>query len=130
MAFLKVLKYYWWFLFYSAYWTAYNLGEKDEPEGNAIYYFNLLIGFHFFGIVQLILFWGYDFTAEIGVGVCVLAALIIPYLAFRKGNRYKTKSEEFKFLKDASTAKMRHILLITQALWSIIFVAFGGLIRM
>lgn len=127
---LRRISYSWWFLFYSAYWTAYHLGEKEEPESNAIYYFNLLIGFHLFGIMQLVKYWVYDFSIPVLVSVCVLPALIIPYLSFRKGKRYKTKIDEFKFLKGNSNARKRYILLIILSLWSVLFVAIGGIIRM
>ena len=129
MKFRKII-YGWWYLFYSAYWTAFNLGEKEEPESNAIYYFNLLIGFHLFGIMQLAKFFGHNFSITVLISVCVLPALIIPYLSFKKGGRYKTQIEKFKFLKDANNAKMRHTLLIILSLWSVLFVAIGGIIRM
>jgi hypothetical protein len=127
---LKKVIYYWWYLFFSAYWTAFHLGERDEPESNAIYYFNLLIGFHLFGIMQLIKFLGYDFSISVLVGICVFPAIAIPYFSFKKGNRYIKKIDDFKFLKDTSYAKKRHSLLIILSFWSIIFVAIGGIIRM
>ena len=126
----KKLNFSWWYLFYSAYWTAFHLGEKEEPESNAIYYFNLLIGFHLFGIMQLIKFWGYNFSVAVLIIVCMLPAIIIPYLSFKKGERFKRKKEEFIFLKEASNAKKRHILLLVLSIWSILFVALGGIIRL
>jgi hypothetical protein len=124
------ITYSWWYLFYSAYWTAFNLGEKEVPESNAIYFFNLLIGFHIFGVMQLLKFFGYDFPIVVLISICVIPALTIPYFSFKRGYRYKARMDEFKFLKGNNKSKTRHILLIALSLWSILFVAIGGIIRL
>ncbi|HLN71819.1 MAG TPA: hypothetical protein VK205_00890 [Prolixibacteraceae bacterium] len=126
----KKITYSWWYLFYSAYWTAYHLGEKENPESNAIYYYNLLIGFNLFGLAQLAKFKGYDLSITILVIMCVLPAILIPYFSFDRGNRYKQKMNEFKFVKNKTHARQRHILLLVLAIWSILFNAIGGIIRM
>lgn len=127
---LKRITYSWWYLFFSAYWTAYHLGETEEPEGNAYYLLNVLIGLNIFGVMQFLKFTGYNFSITALIIICVLPAIIIPYLSFKKGNRYKMRMSEFEFLKEGCNAKKRYILLILISLWSVLFVAIGGVIRM
>lgn len=124
------ITYAWWYLFFSAYWTAFNLGEKKAPEDNAVYIFNYWLGLNLFGIMQLIKFLGYTFSVIVLISICVFPAIAIPYFSFKKENRYRKRIDEFNFLKDTCYAKKRYLLLIILSLWSVLFVAIGGIIRM
>lgn len=127
---LKKITYYWWYLFYAAYWTAYHLGEKENPESNACYLLKVLIGFNMFALLQLALYLGYNLSITMLFIICILPAALIPYFSFEKGNRYQLRLNEFKFLKNQSYAKKRYVLLIVLAFWSLLFSAIGGIIRM
>lgn len=126
----KKITYSWWYLFYSAYWTAYHLGEKENPESNACYLLKILIGFNMFALFQFGLYFGYAFSTTLFFIVCILPAALIPYFSFERRSRYKLRMNEFKLLKNQSYARKRHILLIVLAIWSILFSAIGGIIRM
>jgi hypothetical protein len=49
----KIINFYW-KLFFSAYWVAYYLVEKDDPQINATYFLILLSGLNFTGVVFII----------------------------------------------------------------------------
>ncbi len=125
----RVIIYSWWYLFYSAYWTAYYLGEKHTPESNANYLLNILILLNIFGIMQLFAFFGYKVSIPTLLIICILPAYSIPYLSFQKKDRYKIRMKEFKFLRNVNSAKKRHLLLIFLSIWTISFVAISNIIN-
>lgn len=122
--------FYWWYLFFSAYWTAFLFGERKEPENNASYLLNVLIGLNLFGVMEFVKYFGCNFSIATIITICVVPAIIIPYLSFKKGLKYKRKLKEFEFLKEDEYKRKRYAILVLTSTCSIVFVAIGGIIRM
>jgi hypothetical protein len=127
---LKRINFYWCYLFFSAYWTAFSLGEKKEPESNANYLLSVIIGLNLFGIFEFIKYLGYNLPIIWLVIICVVPAITIPYYSFKMDSKYKKKLIDFDFLKTEENKKKRHTILLLISIWSVFFVALGGILRM
>ena len=130
MVFIKKIEYYWWFIYYSAYWTAYIYGERDNPKSNACYFMNVLIFLFLFGILEFCIFFGLEVSLLLIIFLCLIPAYLIPYLIISKDFRYKKKMKQFEFLKERKYNIKRNVLLLVIALLTTSFVALGGFIRM
>lgn len=127
---LNKIKYWLWYLFFSVYWTAHELGEKEKPHENAKYYLILTIALNIFGIFEILLFYGFYLNAYLVVFGAALVGIIITNRFFFRKNVFVSKLPEFSSLQEKSYKFKRYKLLIFVALWTICFVAFGGVIRM
>ena len=110
---MRYIKYFLWYLFFSAYWTAYNLGEKIRPESNATNFIMFAIGLNLFALFEMALLFGYKFSGIILFLFCVLPAVLIPYLLFTQNKVFKSKIEQFRFLNTREYNRKRYILLIS-----------------
>jgi hypothetical protein len=126
---MKRLIYYWWYLFFVAFWTAHSLGEKKAPESNAIYFLSFILGLNLFGFFEVLKYFGFNLSITMLIIFCLVPAIMIPYLSITKDNKFNNKKSEFEFLKDEKNKKKRFGILIVLSIWSILFVAFGGFIR-
>lgn len=121
-----------WKLFFTAYWTAYNLGEKDSPEINASWLIILIFGINGFSILFLIMFinGGTLPTPKISVSLVLIISIIINLnVLFSKKNGYKKKIEEYKFLGKTENKKSGNRLLIVLSLGSILIMAISALLN-
>jgi len=126
---MKRLNYFLWYFFFSAYWTAYELGEKRNPKSNASYLLSLNIGWNLFGLFQILLLFGYQKPTLLLIGLCLIPAVFIPYFLTNNKKEYLKKNEEFAYLKNIENKRARYILLISITLWSIAFVAIVAVLR-
>lgn len=118
-----------WYFFFSAYWTAHELGEKRNPESNASYLLALNIGWNLFGMCQIGLYSGYKISNVLLIIFCLVPAIFIPYYMTKSKSRFQKKSAEFAYLRDQKLKRRRYILLIMLTLWSIGFVAGIAVLR-
>ncbi|QKJ32095.1 hypothetical protein HQ865_20780 [Mucilaginibacter mali] len=118
---LKAIKHYWWLLFFSAYWTAVQWGEKRNPRNTAIYHFTFLILLNLSGILQIGLLYNIKLSGLQFTVFCALPAFIIPYLAFKKGRTYHERFLEFYYLNNPTYRKSRMIRVIGSLTLSIAF---------
>ena len=127
---LKRMNYYIWYLFYSAYWSAYELGEKDSPQGNANYLLTIIFGVNLFTICQLLSLFDIKLHIFYLVGICAGIPIFINRYYFLRKNRFKEKFNDFKFLKTPAYKKRRYILLVFIVLCSVLLLALAGILRM
>ncbi len=123
------INYYWWYLFFSSYWTAYELGEKNKPEENAKYFIGFIIGLNMFALFQILLLYGIQVNTYIFVPLCFLTGIIIVNRIYFHKNRYIKMKESFLFLQNSSNKSKRYKVLFLTAIWSIAFVAAIAVMR-
>jgi len=127
---LKRMNYYIWYLFYSAYWSANELGEKDSPEENANYLLTIIFGINLFTIFQLLSLFDIKLPILFLVGICTGTPIFINRYFFLRENRFKEKFNEFKFLRTPAYKKLRYLLLVLIVLCSVLVLALVGILRM
>lgn len=127
--FLRRFKFFFTYLFFSVYWTAYELGEKDKPEENSKYFITLTIALNVVALFEILIFYGVKLNAYLVVFLSWAVAASTVHLLFFKKNIYRTKFEKFEYLKHAPYKKKRYAIMIVIALWSIAAVALGAIIR-
>jgi len=111
---LNKINYYWWYLFFAAYWSAYNWGLKGNPKSNASLLINLILLFNLSAMFQIGLLFGCKLSFiwfAILVGV---PALVIPYRSLENGKKFKIKFAEYQFLqaKESNYKRNKFILLV------------------
>lgn len=127
---LKRMNYYIWYLFYSAYWSAYELGEKDSPQGNANYLLTIILGVNLFTIFQLLSLFDIKLPIFYLVGICAGIPIFINRYYFLRKKRFKEKFNDFKFLRTLAYKKRRYLLLVFIVLCSVLLLALAGILRM
>jgi hypothetical protein len=94
---LKMIKYYYYFIFFNAYWSSFDIGENDVPRQNAIFYMSLLEIF-FIGGVSFTLH-SFDVINNLNLlilgGVAIM--LLLNYTTLSKA-KFDDKFDEYKFL--------------------------------
>ncbi len=108
---IKKIKYYYYYLFYNAYWTSFDIGEKTVPRQNAVYYMSLLelflIGSISFGLYSI----GVPININISVAVGVTIILILNHFALSK-DKFNDYYNKYKFISK-KTRKQRMWLFFT-----------------
>jgi hypothetical protein len=127
---LKRMNYYIWYIFYSAYWSAYELGEKDSPQGNANYLLTIIFGVQLFTICQFLSLFDINFPIFFLVGICVGIPIFINRYYFLRKKRFKEKFNDFKFLRTPAFKKRRYLLLAFIVLCSVLLLTLSGILRM
>lgn len=121
--------YFVWYFFFSAYWSAYELGEKANADKNASYLTGLNIGWNLFGLCEIILYNGYPFSTLFMVISCLIPAVSIPYFLTSDRKNFLEKMNKFTFLRDSKFKRTRYLTLFGTTLWSIAFVAGVAVLR-
>lgn len=124
------MNYYIWYLFYSAYWSAYELGEKDSPQGNANYLLTIILGVNLFTIFQLLSLFDIKLPIFYLVGICAGIPIFINRYYFLRKKRFNEKFNDFKFLRTPTYKKRRYLLLVFIALCSVLLLALAGILKM
>ena len=117
----KILRYCIWYLYFSAYWTVFNWGEKTKPRNNASNFMSLTILINLSAIYQILVYFGYPVSILFVIFFCALPAFIIPYLLFQSDKVFNLKFKEFEFLRGNECKQKRIIVIFSIASFSIIF---------
>jgi hypothetical protein len=119
----KIIEFYW-KLYFSAYWVAYYLGEKDDPQINATYFLVLVSGLNFTGFVFIINFINEGLFPN--PYLYFILAYLIPtilhlrILFFYNGG-YKRKMKKYEFLSNKENRISCYKYLILSAIFSTLF---------
>ena len=108
--------------FFSAYWTAYELGEDKNPEINAEYLVGIIIFLNLYGCMDFFI----EFSLiqkNIMVLIMFLIVQLSIYLIFIYKRRYINYYEDFLFLKMAKYKKNRRRSLVGIAIFTLAFMA-------
>ncbi len=125
---MKKLNYGLWYLFFSAYWTAYNWGEKRNPQSNATNFISITIALNLFLPFNVYLLLGHKVPGLVLFTFCFLPGLILPYILFRRRKIYEIKIKQFEFLKQEDFKRRRFTVLLVVTFWSIAsFIGIGVL---
>ncbi len=109
---IKKIKYYYYYLFYNAYWTSFDIGEKTVPRQNAVYYMNVIKIFLWISIVNLLAY------SEIGIPymyLFIVGAVIVfltDHYMFSK-NVFKSYYDEYIFIKQKRKKDRLQVFWIT-----------------
>lgn len=112
----KIKNSFYWYLFYCAYWTAYELGEKDDPQINASGFLMLLTWISLSSFLNLInSLFKITLIPNIYIIIsCMVFSIVINYyVLFKKKNGYKSKMKNFEFLKTKDFATKRYFILLS-----------------
>ena len=108
---IKKIQYYYYYLFYNAYWTSFDIGEKTVPRQNAVYYMSLLelflLGSISFGLYSI----GVPININISVAVGVAIILLLNHFALSKA-KFNDYFNKYKFISK-KTRKQRMWLFFT-----------------
>ncbi|WP_426669074.1 hypothetical protein ACPPVU_22980 [Mucilaginibacter sp. McL0603] len=116
---LKGIRHYWWYLYFSAYWSAYNWGEKNTPQSNAINLLYLITLLVLSGLLQIALLFGIKLSGMAFIAFCGLPALIIPYWSISKNKMYKERLREYDYLKAKEFNYKRNVYVISVLVFAI-----------
>ena len=107
---LKLIRHYMWYFYFCVYWSAYNWGEKKNPQSNA----TNLFGFIWIMIasigLQVILCFGYRFPGWTYFCIPVLPAFILPSILFKE-RKINSNRKEFDFLRTDKYKRKRRIVV-------------------
>ena len=127
---LKIFKYYYYYIFFNAYWASYDLGEKDLPRQNAIYYMSvikiLLIGL-LYNIIKLYV---EDLSVLAFIGLGSIIVFLVDHLLFSKKN-VDANYTKYLFIKDSKKSKRQILfwsLFITPAMLILLFAGIKSII--
>jgi hypothetical protein len=119
----KIINFYW-KLYFSAYWVAYYLGEKNDPQINATYFLVLVSGLNFTGVIFII-----NFINE-GLFPYPHLYFILAYLTptvfhlrvlFFHNGGYKKKMKKYEYLSNKENRVYCKKILIITSVISILF---------
>lgn len=114
----KKIKYYVWYFYFCAYWSAYHWGEKNNPGSNASNLFGIVLILVASAILQAFQFLGYGLLGWPFFLICILPALILPGVLFKK-KKVNSKISEFDFLKVDSYHRKRVVFVVVVLLFFI-----------
>jgi len=118
---MKSLKHFYFYLFFSGYWVAYNLGEKETPYINAEYLMNFILVMPIIS-VRIIIYktFNNNDTSHIITFICVLVPMIINYFVFRKKNRFKKEMINYSHLSRPENRSRRNSVVFLSFLLTFI----------
>jgi hypothetical protein len=106
--------------FFSAYWTAYELGEDKHPEINAEYLVGIIIFLNLYGFIDFFL----ERNVILNNSIIVIVFLIVQvaiYRLFIYKRRFMAYYEDFIFLKLVKYRRKRRISLAGILICTLVF---------
>lgn len=122
------IKYYTWYFYFCAYWSAYYWGERRNPERNATDLFGFIWILSSSIIIQLTSLFGYEVSKGFFFIFCGIPAFTLPYLIF-KAKKIHLKRLEFDFLKANKYYNKRIIVVWSVGIFLILLNAAVAVIR-
>jgi len=120
---LKLIRNYIWYFYFCVYWSAYNWGEKRNPQDNATNSFRFIWMLFFSIALQIGLCFGYKLSGLLFFCVCAVPAFIIPNIIFSK-KKIKFNRNEFDFLR-TEDYKGKRIIVIASVIAALIILNAG-----
>lgn len=98
---MKIIKYYYYYIFFNAYWSSFDIGENTVPRQNAVFYMSLLKIFCTGGISFLLFSIGAVTNISITILAGVAIILMLNYLLLSK-KVFDKKYDDYRFLSKTS----------------------------
>lgn len=121
-----------WTIFFSAYWTAFQLGEKKTPQVNASWFMILISMVNMFSIINfLTLLIGNDysfFPVLISISSLIVIFLNI-YVLFLSKKNYKKRAKDFEKLSLSNKTRFRITTLLFVFLITFIILMISSLLN-
>jgi len=108
---LKVSRYYIWYFYFCVYWSAYNWGEKRNPQDNATNSFRFIWILLFSIVLQIGLCFGFKLSGLLFFFLCAVPAFIVPDIVFSK-KKINFNYKEFDFLRTDGYKRKRIIVVV------------------
>jgi len=118
------IKNLYWKIFFSAYWLAYDLGEKKTPEWNAAVFLKFTSTFNMFGLIFLVNFvYGGDFPY---MKLLIVLAMVFSFsihksIVYSKKSGFKKHIETYNYLSKPEMKKKRNQTVISVILFTLLF---------
>lgn len=107
----KSIRYYIWYFYFCIYWSAYNWGEKQNPQSSASNLFSFIWVLFASIILQVVRCFEVQLSGLLFFCICGIPAFILPFFLFRN-KEIKLKRNEFDFLKANNLSKKRIIVVV------------------
>ncbi len=101
---MRIIRYYYYYAFFNAYWTSFDIGEKSIPRQNAIYYMTLLKIFILSSISFSISAVGFEFLLVYAIIAGVVLILIMNHFLLSE-KIFQRQYADYYFLKGVSKKK-------------------------
>lgn len=96
-----IIKYYYYYIYFNAYWTSFDIGEKTIPKQNAGFYMSLLEIFLIGGVAFMFSALGININLNIIILSGVAVVLLLNYLTL-SNEIFDRKYSEYEFLSRVS----------------------------
>ena len=119
---MSKIRYYYYYLFYNAYWTSFDLGEKTIPRQNAVHYMNIVKVFLWVSIVNILMY------ADISVPYVylffagVITIFFIDYHLLSK-NVFKSYYDKYVFIRQKRKGERLRVFWTTFVLTVVLCLA-------
>ncbi len=113
---MKNTRYYYWYLFFCAYWAAFRLGEKEDPQINAaglLVILTWMIILTFINIFVFVTGENFPFVIETIIGGMIFSLIINSIILFKKVEGYKSRVREFNFINNSDFSRKRWMVLLS-----------------
>ena len=97
----RMIKYYYYYIFFNAYWASFDIGESTVPRQNAVFYMTLLEVFFVGGVSFMLSGFGININLNIIILSGVAIVLLLNYLTLSK-EIFDNKYDEYEFLSGIS----------------------------
>lgn len=124
----KSIRYYIWYFYFCIYWSAYNWGERQNPQSNASNLFSFIWVLFASIILQVIGCFGVQLSGLYFFCICGIPAFILPFILF-KNKEIKSKRNEFDFLKANDLSRKRITVVVAVLLFLIALNAGIAIVR-
>lgn len=123
---------FYWKLFFSGYWTAYDLGEKEDPQINAAWF--IILNFELYSCSILLFISAFKneklpFAKLLFFLAFIIPAIINLFLLFNKKSGYKKQLKNYHFLSAPENKKTRLKYMIFTILSSFLFMIICALLN-
>ena len=115
-----------WKFFFTAYYVAFELGEKKHPQENALYLMTILYYINSISVINTVRFFIYDRYNDrlyLSIVVFFVVIIILNVLVFNKKNGFKKKINSFAYLASKEVQKRNIINLVISLIFTMIYQA-------
>lgn len=97
----RIIKYYYYYIYFNAYWSSFDIGESTVPRQNAGFYMSLLEIFFVGGVSFTLSAFGININLNVVIFSGVATVLLLNYFTLSK-EIFDNKYGEYEFLSRVS----------------------------
>ena len=121
---MKRIKDTYWKIFFSAYWFARDLGERDSPEWNASGFVEFLLAFIMFGVIFIANFISngdLPYIKLLVVLTLISSIFLNEYIIRSKKIGFKKQIKNYEYLSHPEMKRVRNKILLFTLIFSFAF---------